>query len=258
MLFVLIRLKDVLDRQKMAQCQRQKMLSLKDGNHSVSKMEQLIAFLEREYDVMTSLVDAELTLDQLMEDRSIISLRIAELNRSQKELPSPPDSSSSTVEQELINLREELELRNAQIFDMQQKIYVTDLETYISSVGDNIHNMMEARIAMKHLWKSILDIRRDKTQSLEELKTQLTTTEEKCHELNRNIDNLKKTHEHVIREYEEKIAVILSSSEQNVDCSSKLMGEVERCSRLHEKNSPNSVHRDITTITHKVREIDNY
>lgn len=243
-MFLFSRLKEVLDRQKVAQCQRQKMLLLKDGNANVSKMDQLIAFLEREYDVMTSLVDAEISLEQLIEDRSIISVRIEELRQSLKE-------PGSSAEQELTNLREELELRNAQIADMQQKIYVTDLESYICSVGDNIHSMLEARAAMKHLWKNILDLRRDKTQSVEELKTQLSSAEEKCCELNKNIENLKLAHQHVIREYEEKISVILSpEQDENIKQATidKFMEEVERGSCTRQNDLQQSC-----IMPHKVR-----
>lgn len=192
----------MLDRQKLAQSQRQKILSLKDGHATASRMDQLIAFLEREYEVMTSLVDAEISLTQLLEDRGIISVRIDELRRSMK-------TCKPSVEQELASLQEELEMRNAQISDMQQKIYATDLETYICSVGDNIHSMMEARVAMKHIWKTALDIRREKVHSMEDLKTQLNTAEEKCIELTKSIETLKLAHQHAIQEYEEKIALIL-------------------------------------------------
>lgn len=245
-----IRLKEVLDRQKIAQSQRQKMLNQKDGNGMVSKMDQLVAFLEREYEVMISLVDAELSLEQLLEDRGIISVRIKEITQSQKDL----DPSAA---QELVNLQEELDMRNAQIADMQQKVYVTDLESYISSVGDNIHSILEARIAMKHLWKTTLDMHRDKLQSMEELKSQLSSSEEKCAELSKSIENMKMAHQNVIQEYEEKIALVLSPEQEHnfkqqteqQKTINRLMMEVDKYTQLFQDNAS---HNSPKTSNNKV------
>lgn len=214
------------------------MLTLKDGNATASKMDQLIAFLEREYEVMTSLMDAEISLEQLLEDRGIINVRIEELNRSKKD-------SDHSVENELSNLREELEMRNAQIADMQQKIYATDLETYVSSVGDNIHSMIEARAAMKHLWKILLDMRRDKIHSIEELKTQLSSSEEKCTELSKIIKSLELTHQKIIQEYEEKIDLVLTpeqdqnfkQKEDQQKTIDRLMKEIENYAQQQQQNN---------------------
>lgn len=227
-------MKEVLERQRVSQSQRQKMLHSKDGNTSTSKIDQLIPFLEREYEIMTSLVDAEIHLEHLHEVRRIINVRIEELNRTQ-------ETWDVSDKREVEHLQEELEMRNAQIADMQQKVYATDLDNYICSVGNNIQSMMEARAAMKHLWKTTLNMRREKTHSIEDLKTQLSTAEEKCNELSKNIEDLKVANQSIVQEYEEKIALILCPQQDQKDLQhqedqqktiERLMKEIENYARL--------------------------
>lgn len=250
----------MLDRQKIAQSQRQKILNLKDGNATASKIDQLVAFLEREYEVMTSLVDAEVSLGQLLEDRGIINVRIEELRRSVK-------VSSRSVNEELAALQEELDMRNAQIADMQQKVYATDLDNYICSVGNNIQSMMEARVAMKHLWKTTLNMRREKTHLIEELKTQLNSSEDKYAELCKNMEDLKIKNQNIIEECEEKMALILNSEQQHnlqhqedqQKTIDRLMKEIENYTRLLQNNKAqaskiikNKVKLNITIIVFEI------
>lgn len=226
-----------MERYEFSRNQRQKILTLIDGSETLSRVDQFTTLLEREYDVMTSLVDAEISIEQLLEDRSIINARIEKLSQSQSDL-------NPNVEQELMNLREELELRNAQIDDLQQKIYASDLDSHINSVGDNINSMMEARAALKHLCKTTLNMRRAKTQSIEELRSQLSMAEDKCAELTRNLETSKRTQQDIIQEYEEKIELVLTP-EQNQNLKrqeeqqktiDKLMRKVENYAQLLQNN----------------------
>ncbi|XP_017471190.1 PREDICTED: chromosome-associated kinesin KIF4A [Rhagoletis zephyria] len=207
------RLKDAIDRQRAAQTQRQKTHSSKDGNTASNKIDQVISLVERELEVIVSFIDAEHTLEQLMEDRGIISARIAELQNQQIAPGSVPS-------QELPTLKEDLEMRNAQITDLQQKVYTVDLEGRMRSLYDNIQNVAEARAMMRQLLKSISVMRREHAVRLQEQKMALdeqTALRESAEQASavatKRMRLMELEHEEAIAErentYEDKIAVLL-------------------------------------------------
>lgn len=203
------RLKDALEKQKVAQTQRQRMQSAKVATAASVKIDQIIACVERELEVIISLIDAERTLEQLMDDRGIISSRLGELE-SQQPYPDP----QSPAGLEIANLQEELEMRNAQISDLQQKVCANDLDTLIRSLGENVQNLAEARAVFKYLLKTLADMRREHTHLVEELRSQLHTAEEKSNDTDKIIRQMKLEHEEAIAEYEEKISVALTPEQE--------------------------------------------
>lgn len=192
-----------MDVQKLAQSQRQKLQTNKNSNASQVKIDQIAACVDKELEVIISLVDAEGTLEQLKDDRSIIKNRIEELKRLQSE-------GNTSVELELANLLEELEMRNTQIADIQQKICDNDMDILIRSISENCQNIIESRAMAKRLLKSIVEMRRDHVHITEELRTQVNSIEEKYTELCNVVNVLKSEHESTVAEYEEKIAVVLA------------------------------------------------
>lgn len=198
----------MLERQTIAKSKNEEIVTSNNDNEFFSKIDQLIEFLKGEMDLMTTLVEAEISLEKLLEDRRIISDRVAELSGSLKDSLENP-----CVEKELENLQEDLKVRNDQIDNMQKTCGV-DLETHLCSMVDNIHSMMGARSFIKHLWKTTLDMRRETVHSIQALKNQLSLAEEKCTELTRHIETLNMTHQNVIQEYEEKMALVLTPEEE--------------------------------------------
>ncbi|XP_054729971.1 chromosome-associated kinesin KIF4A-like [Anastrepha obliqua] len=207
------RLKDALDRQRAAQSQRQKTQSAKDVNTASNKIDQVVSWVERELEVIVSFIDAEHSLEQLMEDRGIISIRIEELRKQQPE----PGSISA---QDLSTLHEELEMRNAQITDLQQKVFTVDLEVRIRSLAEGIQNVAESRAVIRKLLKSISDMRREHAIRLQEQKIALEeqkalreAAEQTSVVAAKRIRLMELEHEEAIAErentYEEKIAVLL-------------------------------------------------
>lgn len=208
--FFFIRLKDVLERQKMAQHKNQEILNLNNDNELLSKIDHLIEFLKGEFDLMATLVDEEISIEQFLKDRKITSDRIIELSELLKD-----SLKNTSVEQEIANLQEDLKIRNAQIDDIQ-KICGVDLESHICSVMDNVNSMEEGRAVIKYLWQATLNMRRENIHSIKDLKAQLSLAEEKCTALTKNIENLNVTYQNVLQDYEEKIALVLTpEQEQN-------------------------------------------
>lgn len=199
------RLKDALERQKVAQTQRQKLQSAKDANAASVKIDQVIACVERELEVIISLIDAERTLEQLMDDRGIISSRLGELQKIQ-----PPPEPHSQAALEIATMQEELDMRNAQISDLQQKVCANDVDKLIQTLADSVQSVSEARSVFKHLLKSMVEIRREHAQALEDLRSQLHAADDRCNETSKTIKQMKLEHEEAIAEYEEKIALALT------------------------------------------------
>uniref|UniRef100_A0A034V2W6 Chromosome-associated kinesin KIF4 n=1 Tax=Bactrocera dorsalis TaxID=27457 RepID=A0A034V2W6_BACDO len=207
------RLKDALDRQRVAQSQRQKPQTAKDANTASNKIEQVISWVERELEVIVTFIDAEHSLEQLMEDRVIISTRIAELQKQ------PPETGSGAA-QELDSLREDLEMRNAQITDLQQKVCSIDLETRMRTLAEGIQSVPEARAVLRKVLKSISDMRREHAIRLQEQKIALDeqialreAAEQTSTVAAKRMRLMELEHEEAIAErentYEEKIAVLL-------------------------------------------------
>lgn len=210
---ITFRLKDALDRQRVAQSQRQKPQTAKDANTANNKIEQVISWVERELEVIVTFIDAEHSLEQLMEDRVIISTRIAELQKQS------PESGSGTA-QELDTLREDLEMRNAQITDLQQKVCTIDLESRMRSLVEGIQSVPEARAVLCKVLKSISDMRREHAIRMQEQKLALDeqialreAAEQTGTVAAKRMRLMELEHEEAISErentYEEKIAVLL-------------------------------------------------
>ncbi|XP_055843322.1 chromosome-associated kinesin KIF4 [Episyrphus balteatus] len=193
------RLKDALERQKVAQSQRNK----NKPNTNASKLEQITSRVDEELDIIGSLIDAEISLEQLMEDRTIISCRIKALT----------DANDTSNKEELAELDEALQLRNAQITDLQQKVVSTDIESRIKNITETIQSLPEARAILKHLFTALSDIRRDFSSKLQEQKTARESAEEKLELNEKQMQQFIKEHEEqVVRSesvYEGKIAVLL-------------------------------------------------
>lgn len=178
----------------------------KDVNAATHKLEQIVSYVERDLEVIISLVDAERTLEQLMDDRGIISSRIRELQQN----IDPQLDAEAPEALDLANLQEELEMRNAQISDLQQKVCANDMDSLMQTVAESFQTLPEARAVFKHLLKSICEMRREHAHMIEELRSSLHAIEEKCSEATKAMRQMKTEHERAISEYEEKISLALT------------------------------------------------
>ncbi|XP_017871884.1 PREDICTED: chromosome-associated kinesin KIF4 [Drosophila arizonae] len=203
------RLKDALERQRAAQAQRQRHTKDQPG------AADLAAFVDRTLEVILSLIDAEYSLEQLMEDRAIINAHCTELREQAN-----PDADQVKL---LASLEEELEMRNAQIEDLQQKVCSNDLDSRIAALCDSVQSVSESRGLNKQLLKNLVQQRRDQAQSImeqkvlvDEQRTQLNEAQQRIEELTKRLRQAEREHAELMvsqqRSYEEKVAVLLRSS----------------------------------------------
>ncbi|XP_076246132.1 kinesin-like protein 3A [Calliopsis andreniformis] len=134
------RLKEALDVQKKAIMRREKM------NNNSSKIEN---WLNQELQVLVSTVDAEHSLEKLMQERALLTSMLDNMKNS-----------NDANEEKIAEMTEFLDLRNTQITDLQQKIVESDQENRSITRFQKILTMEDAKIALKLLFKYKAEDRR--------------------------------------------------------------------------------------------------
>ncbi|XP_064555470.1 chromosome-associated kinesin KIF4 [Drosophila montana] len=225
------RLKDALERQRAAQAQRQRHAKDQPG---AAKLDALV---DRELEVILSLIDAEHSLEQLMEDRAIINAHCSEIRaQQQQEQEAQPDAEQAQL---LASLEEELEMRNAQIADLQQKVCSNDLDSRMAALCDSVQSIGESRAINKQLLKSLVQQRREQAQGImeqkvlvDEQRSQLNEAQQRHEELTKRLRQAEREHEQLMasqqRSYEEKVAVLLRSSHALGGSESQKPEDLER------------------------------
>lgn len=194
------RLKDAMDKHKLAQASRMK----KPIASKTAAAENISEWMEQELEILTSVIDAKQMLEQLIDERSQINLRLIKL----KKLPHKSVDTKMEIEQ----IDENLQVRNAQILDLQEKIKSTDIDTKTKTIFDGLSSMPDAKTAMRHLFTRISDMRVDflnKVNKINELKDAEQLWKEKETALQQQIDELTRKKNQIEQDYEDKIAVLL-------------------------------------------------
>ncbi|XP_034113944.1 chromosome-associated kinesin KIF4 [Drosophila albomicans] len=206
------RLKDALERQRAAQAQRQRHAKDQPG---AAKLDALV---DRELEVILSLIDAEHSLEQLMEDRAVINAHCNEIKQSAQTQPQGEQA------QLLASLEEELEMRNAQIADLQQKVSTIDLDSRIRALCENVQSIGESRAINKQLLKSLVQQRREQSQGIMEQKvqrSQLNEAQQRLEEMAKRCRQAEYKHAELLlnqqRSYEEKVALLLRTTRPKGD-----------------------------------------
>lgn len=181
-------------------------------------------FVAHELEVLVSTVDAERTLQQLLEDRATLNSQLNELNNIIKDEKTSPEYRED-AEKEIAQVKQELDLRNAQIADLQQKILDSDQENKSNTRWDVVQSMADAKAALKHVFNLAADIRREailKDYSLKELQQNYENTNKKLRELEKEIRKIKEKHQEELlmleREHQENLHCLLNNeNKENID-----------------------------------------
>ncbi|XP_063539337.1 chromosome-associated kinesin KIF4 isoform X2 [Cydia strobilella] len=187
------RLKEALDKQKQTQMKR----SAK-GNVKAGAIQQ---YIEQELEVHLSIVEAEKSLEELMEYRAWITEQIEFLRKG-------PDNEEN--QQKITELEDNLALRKAQISDLQQKILTADQENKSRTQWDNVQSMLEAKVALKCLFDLLVDAKKE-----------LQNQSEKGYQA--RYEEIKEAHDRLLVEFEnckadleQKLADLKLQSEQKL------------------------------------------
>ncbi|XP_046605558.1 chromosome-associated kinesin KIF4-like isoform X1 [Neodiprion virginianus] len=139
------RLKEALEKQSKAQQKRDK------AGNTVG----IQAWVTQELEVLTSTIDAERSLERLMQDRALLTTTLTKIKANKDKYD------AATYAKQISELTEDLQLRSAQIADLQQKILASDQENKTKTRWNQIQTMIDAKCALKTLF----DIAAEKSRS---------------------------------------------------------------------------------------------
>ncbi|XP_055530978.1 chromosome-associated kinesin KIF4 [Wyeomyia smithii] len=229
------RLKDALERQKHVQAQR----AAKAIGKPVRGADTC-AWLEHELELIRSVKEASVTLKHLMDDRALLNAKLRAMKAN------PEEAGAENIKQQELDL----ELRNAQIADLQQKIVSTDVDSKQKAILEGIPSFPEAKQALKKILTVFAESQEEAAkirlqlvdnrltiECLEEtnrsLMTELSDTKQRCTD---------ETHE-IAKMYEEKLSMLLlskqkyarQSQETTVTCDSILQEASDRMEKLRQE-----------------------
>ncbi|KAG4065444.1 hypothetical protein HA402_003259 [Bradysia odoriphaga] len=188
----------------------------KRPNKINGKVDHIKDWMDEELEVILSVIDAKQSLQQLMEDRGLMTLKLNQFKQF--------DGDRS----EMAQLQEDIEVRDAQISDLQDKIAPFNVEKNVRTICEGLHSMPETIEAIKYLLYRIFDSRTEYISNLTELQD-LRSLNELAETKRINVDELQKQeiqnlieqkHE-TEKDYEEKISILLrqlnSTGDRNIE-----------------------------------------
>lgn len=178
-----------------------------NGAGGSGNLNKSASWLNEEIELITSIVDMKQSSEQLMEVRAELNAR---LNALEKEKP---------LNKEQIKLvKEEIEMRQAQINDLASKINENDLVAKSKQIYDGVHSLPESRSIIKHLLNNVVDQRNNFNlyfAQARDQKNMLETCEERIQQLEQQLkatkEEMRQKCNQMEKEHEEKTAVLLKA-----------------------------------------------
>jgi len=183
---------------------------------AIEKTDVVQNYIDHELVVLISTVDAKNAMQSLMNDRGMLLERLQNLKSTVNK--------NNAIEEEIKQLEEDLEMRNAQITDMRAKLMETDLDAKMKNIPENFTSIPELRIAMTYILRALLDSREDfitnKTKA-EDLKTAYDASEERIEQLqdekSEMISNFQAEKDQMERDFEQKITYLCQKQNGNLN-----------------------------------------
>ncbi|XP_013871888.1 kinesin family member 4 [Austrofundulus limnaeus] len=143
-------------------------------------------WLLNEVEVMASTEEARRHLNDLLEDRKVLAQEICQLKQQMEAGENParkirrrtlimselerPGALDTPLSKQVENLETEIDLRNAQIADLQQKVLVADGEGRLKQRIDGITSIVEAKCALRILMSELMSSKTAHSKLESELK----------------------------------------------------------------------------------------
>ncbi|PFX27213.1 Chromosome-associated kinesin KIF4A [Stylophora pistillata] len=260
------RLKMALDRQKEA-AEKKSMIQQQQQKQAEGLVPRMKSWLCHEVEVLVSVNQARQTLENLIDDRKVLSRQLAEL-RSQEEdqhdepaakkmlqeagTPSDKKNKSHSLQITITTLEHELELRSSQIGVLQQKILDAEQGEKSRHRWNNIHSMAEAKAGLQVLLNMTVaaTLANTKTEkSREEFESQLnelrSREESMSSEHQAEMKRIQRSHDDFVtrlkEEHEEKVQCLLQqipSSDASYNSQQETTEELqEQLGALKEENN---------------------
>ncbi|XP_038063245.1 chromosome-associated kinesin KIF4A-like [Patiria miniata] len=187
------RLKEALEKQKAGQKKRSEEKT--EAKNMVGAAKRIKSWLDHELEVMVSVNEAKRHLGSLLADRKILSQQLHQLQQENEDQPPQKKFASPTkavsvhdrdADKRIRELKGELELRNAQISDLQQKIVDADQEEKGKNRWNEITSMVEAKCGLKWLLETCVAAK----VSTSEVGSQLSDLQDSHQETVAEVDRL--------------------------------------------------------------------
>ncbi|XP_028633120.1 chromosome-associated kinesin KIF4A-like [Grammomys surdaster] len=240
------RLKDALQKQREVADKRKE-----TQNRGIEGTEARVKnWLSNEIEVMVSTEEVKRHLSDLLEERKIIALDVAQLkdNKGPGENPTPklqkwtcasdegcghiPEPGDSITKQ-IKSLEAEMELRSAQIADLQQKLLDAESEDRTKRHWENIATVFEAKCALKYLVGEVVSSKLQvselesnlKQSQASHSKMQKMLFEEQSHLVEVETELKAELHK-VEQKHQEKVIYLLSQLQQSQMAEKQLEASV--------------------------------
>ncbi|XP_044736037.1 chromosome-associated kinesin KIF4-like [Chrysoperla carnea] len=174
------RLKDALALQKTVQNRRA----------ANGKVERVQSWVLQEFEILVSTAEAERTLKSLIEEKKLILQEKDELEKQLNENDGETEEVIQEKRNRMKEILEDIELRDAQISDMRQKIQDSDQENKSKTRWDAIQSMVDAKCALKCLFEITADYKKELLAKDCEQRDKINALLDKVHSLTAEL-NLK-------------------------------------------------------------------
>jgi kinesin family protein 4/21/27 len=197
------RLQENLERSKKVKTIR----LAKSTKSAAEKTEVIQTYIDHEIQVLFSNIDANITMQSLMNDRGMLTERLSNLKATVNK--------TKEIEDGIVQLEEDLEMRNAQIADIRQKLVQTDMDLKLKQIPENFETVPEFKIAMSYILRALTDSREDFTNTktkAEDLRAAFEASEERIEQLTDEMhvmnENFSQARSQIEKDYEEKLTLL--------------------------------------------------
>ncbi|NXG73574.1 KIF4 protein, partial [Baryphthengus martii] len=234
------RLKDALQKQREAADKRKE--TQNRGMEGVAA--RVKSYLANEVEVLVSTEEARRHLVDLLEDRKILGQELLQLKQQKEAGENPPpklrrrtyslaDVQASemdvSISKQIESLETEMDLRSAQIADLQQKLLDADNGDRAKQRWDNIATILEAKCALKYLLGELVSSKVQESKlesSLQQSKASCSDIQKMLMEERNRITEMEAEfqNELLVREqqHQEKVLYLLSQFQQKEAAEKKL------------------------------------
>uniref|UniRef100_A0A8C3Y498 Kinesin family member 4A n=1 Tax=Catharus ustulatus TaxID=91951 RepID=A0A8C3Y498_CATUS len=234
------RLKDALQKQKEAADKRKE--TQNRGMEGIAA--RVKSWLANEVEVLVSTEEARRHLADLLEDRKILAKELLQLKEKKDAGENPPPKlrrrtycladlqapdTDLSISKQIESLQTEMELRSAQIADLQQKLLDADNGDRAKQRWDSIATILEAKCALKYLLGELVTskVQESKLQSsLEQSQASCSDVQKMLMEERNHIAELEAEFQNQIlvqeQQHQEKVLYLLSQFQQKEAAEKRL------------------------------------
>ncbi|BFZ15016.1 hypothetical protein BsWGS_18056 [Bradybaena similaris] len=225
------RLREALAKQKEVETERTVKLEKYDSTSIGNRVRK---WLGHELDVKVSMREAQYHLAELMQDRKHLTERLQQLREQLEDGPLSEKFSwlgengdkdeisfeERELKKQMTSIELDIEVINANIQELQQKIVEADEESKGKSTWQSLHTMNEAKCALKFLLEQAINARADSIKASSDLKNKddkEKEDEDQVKSLKAEISRMQSKYERemdkVRKEYEEKTLFLLNADQ---------------------------------------------